>query len=57
MFSGPCVARSPTLNMVTLSTGLAANQLSLMRSGYVLTGGDLTFAAPRLGFMRTLASA
>jgi len=34
----------PTLNTVTLSSGITANQLSFQRSGHTLTGGDLTLA-------------
>jgi autotransporter-associated beta strand protein len=44
IFSGPFVGGTPTLNSVTLSTGITANQLSFHRSGYTLTGGDLTLA-------------
>ncbi len=34
----------PTLKTVTLSSGINANQLRFDRSGYTLTGGDLTLA-------------
>ncbi|MDZ4402047.1 autotransporter-associated beta strand repeat-containing protein [Prosthecobacter sp.] len=34
----------PTLNTVTLISGITANQLRFLRSGYTLTGGDLTLA-------------
>ncbi len=49
IFSGPSVS-IPTLNTVTLSSGITANQLRFNRSGYALTGGDLTLAgtAPTL---------
>lgn len=42
-FSAP-PALLPTLNTVTLSSGITASQLSFLRSGYLLTGGDLTLA-------------
>lgn len=44
IFSGPVVLGPPTANTVTLSSGITANQLSFVRSGYTLTGGDLTLA-------------
>jgi|UniRef100_UPI003784C41E autotransporter-associated beta strand protein len=34
----------PALSTVTLVAGITANQLSFLRSGYTLTGGDLTLA-------------
>ncbi|MCX6857086.1 MAG: autotransporter-associated beta strand repeat-containing protein, partial [Verrucomicrobia bacterium] len=43
IFSGS-YALPPTLNTVTLSTGITANQLRFNRGGYTLTGGDLTLA-------------
>ena len=44
VFSGPVVLGPPTANTVTLSSGITANQLSFVRSGYTLSGGDLTLA-------------
>ncbi|MBA4019031.1 MAG: hypothetical protein C0483_17830 [Pirellula sp.] len=45
VFSGPFPAFGvPSVNTVTLSNGITANQLSFLRSGYTLTGGDLTLA-------------
>ena len=32
----------PTLNTVTLNSGIIANQIRFLHSGYTLTGGDLT---------------
>lgn len=43
LFSAP-VALLPVVTTVTLSSGITANQLSFLRSGYLLTGGDLTLA-------------
>lgn len=43
IFSGP-FSILPTLNTVTLVSGITANQLRFLRSGYTLTGGDLTLA-------------
>jgi autotransporter-associated beta strand protein len=43
VFSGP-FSILPTLNTVTLISGVTANQLRFERSGYTLTGGDLTLA-------------
>ena len=43
IFSAP-MALLPTLRTVTLSSGITANQLSFLRSGYTLTGGSLTLA-------------
>ncbi len=43
IFSGP-FSILPTLNTVTLSSGITANQLRFLRSGYTLMGGDLTLA-------------
>jgi autotransporter-associated beta strand protein len=54
IFSGPFVAGSPTLNTVTLSSGIIANQLSFLRSGYTLTGGDLTLAGTNAGLHANL---
>lgn len=34
----------PVLNTITVSSGITANQLRFLRSGYTLTGGDITFA-------------
>ncbi|MDI1311653.1 autotransporter-associated beta strand repeat-containing protein [Prosthecobacter sp.] len=43
IFSAPA-ALLPTLNTITLSSGITAGQLSFLRSGFLLTGGDLTLA-------------
>jgi autotransporter-associated beta strand protein len=43
IFNGP-TGSIPTLNTVTLSSGITANQVRFNRSGYTLTGGDLTLA-------------
>lgn len=43
LFSAP-IALLPTLSTVTLSSGITANQLSFLRTGFTLTGGDLTLA-------------
>ena len=49
IFSGPFSAL-PTLNTVTLSGALTANQLRFNRSGYTLTGGtSLTLAGANAG--------
>jgi autotransporter-associated beta strand protein len=39
----------PTLKTVTLSSGITANRLHFHRSGYTLTGGDLTLAGTTPG--------
>jgi autotransporter-associated beta strand protein len=44
IFSGAYNSGIPTLNAVTLSSAITANKLSFFRSGYSLTGGDLTLA-------------
>jgi len=44
IFTGPAPTGLPTLNTVTLTSGITANRLSFSRSGYTLTGGDLTLA-------------
>ena len=45
VFSGPFPTLGiPTTNTVTLNSGIIANGLSFARSGYTLTGGDLTLA-------------
>ena len=50
VFSGAYPANGiPVTNTVTLSTGLITNGLSFLRSGYVLTGGDLTLAGTNPG--------
>ncbi|WP_395750690.1 autotransporter-associated beta strand repeat-containing protein [Prosthecobacter sp.] len=43
IFSAPA-SSVPVLNTVTVSSGITANQLAFLRSGYVLTGGSLTLA-------------
>lgn len=43
IFSAP-LTLLPTLSTVTLSSGITAGQLSFLRSGFTLTGGDLTLA-------------
>lgn len=50
VFSSPYSGGVPTPFTVTLSSGIVANQLQFHRSGYTLTGGDLTLAgtAPTL---------
>ncbi|HRH96343.1 MAG TPA: hypothetical protein PLB55_10440, partial [Prosthecobacter sp.] len=48
IFSGP-FSILPTLRTVTLSSGIMANQLQFYRSGYTLTGGDLTLAGTTPG--------
>lgn len=53
VFSGPAVA-IPTLNTVTLTSGLIANQVQFNRSGYTLAGGDLTLAGTGAGLFATL---
>jgi autotransporter-associated beta strand protein len=40
----------PAAKTVTLSNGISANQLIFNRSGYTLTGGDLTLAGTSPGF-------
>ena len=40
----------PAAKTVTLSSGISANQLVFNRSGYTLTGGDLTLAGTSPGF-------
>ncbi len=52
IFSAP-ITLLPTLSTVTLSSGITANQLSFLRTGFTLTGGDLTFA----GITPTLSAA
>ncbi len=43
IFSGAFPALGiPTTNTITLSSGIVANKLSFIRSGYTLTGGTLT---------------
>lgn len=44
IFTGPAPTGVPTLSTVTLSSGIVANKLSFVRSGYTLTGGTLTLA-------------
>ncbi len=50
IFSGPLPIDVPNLNTVTLSGGIQANQIRFERSGYTLTGGNITLAgaAPTL---------
>lgn len=36
----------PVNNVVTLASGTTANQIQFLRSGYVLSGGDLTLSGP-----------
>lgn len=61
IFSGPTVS-IPTLNTATLASGMIANQLRFNRSGYTLTGGNLTLAGTTptlyasLGESATIAS-
>lgn len=43
-FPGP-----PTENTVTASSGIQANKISFIRSGYSLTGGDITLAGTDAG--------
>lgn len=55
IFTGPSVSGAPTLNTVTLSGTITANQLSFLRSGYTLTGGtSLTFAGAGAGLHANL---
>ena len=54
IFSGPFVAGAPTLHTVTLSSGIIANQLSFLRSGYTLTGGDITLGGTTPGLHANL---
>lgn len=44
VFSAAYVPGAPLLYTVTLNSGITANKLSFLRSGYTLTGGDLTLA-------------
>jgi autotransporter-associated beta strand protein len=51
VFSGAYPALGlPAVSTVTLSSGVSANQLIFNRSGYTLTGGDLTLAGASAGF-------
>lgn len=55
IFSGPFSAL-PTLNTVTLSGALTANQIQFWRSGYTLTGGtSLTLAGANAGLYAQVA--
>lgn len=55
IFTGPYVAGAPTLNTVTLSGAITANQVSFLRSGYTLTGGtSLTLAGAGAGLHANL---
>lgn len=53
IFSAPATLL-PGLNTVTLSSGLNAGQLTFLRSGYLLTGGDLTLAGSTPTLMASL---
>ena len=44
IFTAPYVAGAPSVKTVTISTGVTANRLTFLRSGYVITGGTLTLA-------------
>jgi fibronectin-binding autotransporter adhesin len=43
IFSSPFAAL-PVATSVTLNSGISANQIAFLRSGFLLTGGDLTLA-------------
>ncbi|MBE2285205.1 MAG: autotransporter-associated beta strand repeat-containing protein [Prosthecobacter sp.] len=54
IFTGP-LSFPPTLNTVTLTGALTANQLQFWRSGYTLTGGtSLTLAGANAGIFTSL---
>ncbi len=59
IFHGPTSAL-PTANTVTVSSGINANALAFWRSGYTLTGGDVTLSGAsqvsRLGLLRVRRS-
>jgi autotransporter-associated beta strand protein len=50
IFTGPFVGGTPTSTNVTVGGSLSANALSFLRSGYTLTGGDITLggSSPQL---------
>lgn len=50
IFSGSYVAGPPALNTVTLSSGIVAKELRFLRSGYTLTGGDVTLNGVAPGY-------
>lgn len=54
IFTGAYVAGAPVANTVTLGSGLVANQLRFLRSGYTLTSGDLTLGGTAPGFWANL---
>lgn len=45
----------PTASTVTVNTGIIANQLRFLRSGYALTGGDITLSGTTPGLFANFA--